>query len=261
MKIVDAGIAFACLSFAACGEEEPCGLSLGVACEAGRVCTSDGDCQSRHCVDSVCAATCSGLGADCGPGFVCGSGSVRGDFYCGPPCTESTLGVVCVAGVPTHCDLIDGIADCRSCPFDCGEASKAMGVPTYCDAADGVCKPQVGPGEACSNATECTTNSCDVPESGGGTRCLVQAGQPCTADNCGLCTVANGAPTCFRRCMRSADCLDPVYACVRHSDGAGACREYCAFRSCPPELPCREVTQSMFVGDDPPLDSPFCIPP
>lgn len=247
-----------CLSLSACGED-PCGLSVGVLCEAGRACTSDFDCATQHCAGSVCAASCSGFGADCGPGLVCGSG-VREDFYCAPPCTESSVGIVCVAGVPTHCNLVEGAADCRYCMYECGEASMAMGVPTYCDVADGLCKPQVAPGMPCANAAECMSGTCDVPESGGGSRCFVAPGAECTPDNCALCTVANGTPTCFQRCTRSGDCRDPVYACVRHSDGTGICREYCEFRTCPSELTCRLVTQSMFVGDDPPLDSPFCLP-
>lgn len=202
-------------------------LSLGVAtltlvfgatgCVSGPVtCSRDSDCVAGGCYDRECRAICE-QDSDCPEDLVCGwaSDTQRG---CVPRCTDDTtdFGLVCVDGVPISCSGAGAEASCAACGCRRDPATPV------CDPEADRCRGPNDVGGACYENHQCVTGNC----SGAGS-CSVARGEPCDANNCGLCVeLADGGTECAQACRTSSDC-DSGEICLEALPGDPVQGEFC----------------------------------
>ncbi|MGE0792365.1 MAG: hypothetical protein AB7S26_42215 [Sandaracinaceae bacterium] len=217
------------------------------SCTSGpQRCSHDTECSNGKCdVEAgLCATDCSG-DADCDVGEYCSSARWATPG-CEPVCTAgaSRAGRLCVDGRWVGCDDAGSAFDCSVCGCDGGD---------YC-ATDGQCQPPLDAGEICTEASQCTTRRCAVPESGGERRCVVGTERACTADTCaGLCIEG----LCFPECASHDACADDRYRCYARRTGEQFyCRRYCEFTDCPAGQECVRTNDPEVLGG-----GYFCFPP
>ncbi|MBI2390827.1 MAG: hypothetical protein HYV09_14650 [Deltaproteobacteria bacterium] len=166
----------------------------------GAACTAENECGSGFCADSVCCnAACTDQCAACNIGGKVGTcsavtGAPRGTrpactgvgtgTACGPACNGSDTtrclpaagttpcsANACSSGVETHASFCDGAGRCNDVPRSCGAyACSTASCKSSCiingDCAlgfyckGGVCLPATGLGDACKDASTCSTGYC-----------------------------------------------------------------------------------------------------
>lgn len=130
----------------------------------GRACVLGSDCQSAHCVDSVCCNTACGSGADDCQACSVAQGSTVPDGVCGP--VNRT--VVCrwdqdFCDAPEYCDGVTAVCPpdrLHDAGFACRPFQGLCDVPERCDGVTSTCPADaVSPrGTPCDDDNECTVN-------------------------------------------------------------------------------------------------------
>ncbi|MBI5482182.1 MAG: hypothetical protein HY906_25225, partial [Deltaproteobacteria bacterium] len=207
---------------ATCGDDAGC--ATGFFCNAGTctavltdgaTCTRSRQCQSGFCVDGVCCDTaCTGACDACNLAGFAGA------------CTVVPVGA---AGSPSCAPyLCDGTS--TGCPTSCTTNGQCVAT-SFC--SGGTCFGKKSTGSACSEASECTSNSCVD-----GYCCETACGNAC--DTCaaiaGSCTVAAGgsagSPSCTPYLCNGAQVSCPT-TCA--SDVNCAAGYYCDGLACQPK--------------------------
>jgi hypothetical protein len=294
-RVPDAAPAVPCQTVDDCGPEETCraracqsGLCLylpisqGIACGTGLQCDgngrclgcavaadcpgTDGECQSRTCVQGVCGLVIAKPGTrlayqtpgDC-HADVCSAAGVPAKLVDDTDLPVDNLACtrdVCTAGVPSHPLVTAGTACGSNGLCDGKGACTGCVVASDCPGQDGDCQTRTCNGGVCGfdvanagkvlttqAAGDCRKLVCDG--FGGLTSVVDNAdqpaddGNPCTDDSC-----ANGAPvhppktartTCSAGGGSLCDGLGACVACLQASDcgAATACRSFaCASNQC-----------------------------
>ncbi|MGZ3447978.1 MAG: kelch repeat-containing protein [Polyangiales bacterium] len=205
---------------------------LFTAAANGAACTSNGDCDSDHCVDGVCCNNaCTGACQACDvttakgtctivSGAPHGARTCVGTGACGGSCdgikaicnyaatTVSCSTAGCAAGKATSAGTCDGAGTCNATapiacsPYACGATAcntacskdAECDAAAYCDVAAGKCK--VGPkpdGASCAADTECQNGHCvGTP----GVCCKTACDLGCNACGTGTCTPKGDGTIC-----------------------------------------------------------------
>ena len=169
------------------------GFVITSACDGGTrlggvgdPCSADSECSTDECFFGVCVQSCF-TNADCSPdvGEQCGPDGLCGDS-CGPERASDSSGSVCIGGVWTSCESLDG-SYCDLCDGRC---------PGQRCVAEVGCAPLSALGEDCLEDSDCNTNNCSLVAG----VCRVPLGSECDATNCDLC-MSNGTwSSCSREC-------------------------------------------------------------
>lgn len=191
----------------------------------GRACVLGSDCQSSHCVDSVCCNTACGSGAEDCQACSSAAGSTVPDGVCGPVNTT----VVCrweqdFCDASEYCDGVTTVCPpdrLHDAGFVCRPFQGLCDIPERCDGVTSTCPTDaVSPqGTPCDDDNECTVNDVCFGMYQGWGACngttrtgACDAGSPCfIGDSC-----QNGY------CMRGPYCPAPE---CQVSNG-------CAFSGC-----------------------------
>ena len=213
----------------------------GFCCDSGDCCAEASNCPESYYEAPSCsdAENCQGTRLDkrC-EGFICSNEPIDDDSGC----TTETVAKECGCYSPAYCNSeeIQGAPDCATgCDTDddCSDACHCddtcvtdlplgSGCDENSDCASGFCADGVCCNEACDKACE----SCNQADVEGTCTSFVHSIDP--EDDCGLCSVCNGASGC----VLVADGLDPLNECPANDentclndgtcDGAGACAQW-----------------------------------
>jgi hypothetical protein len=213
-----------------------CGSSANPKLVEGTTCSADSDCASGlSCIatgneSAACEGPCKSS-TDCPSGQVCHVGSPS---FCMPPCTDIDIGAgdACVNGVPTACSSITDGSHCTECGDRCPTGQ-------HCDLTTDRCGSLQSVGAPCTANADCASANCGIipGADGGAMTCFVQAGAPCTTENCGSCVVTGTTTACEQSCTAPDDTncgassdtcpgIDGSRACLGDT-GAYYCRTSC----------------------------------
>ncbi len=170
----------------------------GQACRAGSDCASGLSCIATGNETAACEGPCKSS-TDCPSGQVCHVGSPS---FCMPHCTDFDIGAgdACVNGVPTACSSITDGSHCTTCDDRCPTGQ-------HCDLASDHCESLQSVGTPCTANADCASANCGIipGADGGGMTCFVQAGAPCTSENCGSCVLTGTSTACDQSCTAPDD--------------------------------------------------------
>lgn len=180
-------------------------------------CTSDADCEAARCPDFLRSKL------DCEQESIACVTTVDGS-YCMQPCKEGESdwsSWKCIDGVPINCERLDE-SHCEECGCPDGKFCK-----------DGACLPKRQIGEPCESGSECVSPyRCGPTEADPSVKkCLVAAGEPCTADNCEQCSF--DGQFCNVRCgsldlPEHAFCYFSDTLCIGDNSGTYWCARECS---------------------------------
>lgn len=230
----------------------------GFCCPSGDCCSLPSDCtgdiEAPFCLD---APACQGTRTDplCGIQSICAGSVVDDDSGC----TGATQALECGLYLPVACTGAE-IQQPPSCPTSCLFDSDCVG-SAHCD---GTCVDDHDPGDACDEASDCSSSqcvdanccqsacsgvcqACDLAGSAGACAPIPPGTDPdaeCPGVSCSSYYWGWSASTCHRR----ADVVAGTAAC----DGAGACRsvatECSASGQGPAVATCHATCQSPAAG-------------
>lgn len=163
----------------------------------GVTCTTNADCASGACIQTVAGASiCCAIAC---PGASCSAD--------GSSCVQCEgAGAECVGNTSRRCE------NSQFVDSDCGNG---------CDPATGVCSGLLANGQACTGSAQCASNSCE-PDLGGLQRCCTPncaaTGRVCGADGACVCPDPNDT-------FLAGQCRSPAgQACTAGTDcSTGAC--------------------------------------
>lgn len=232
------------LAIAAGGSHSMALIEVPVTLGVGIGCREDSDCDSGHCVDSVCCDTACGGGDsnDCvsclsaangGQDGVCGA--VEAGTQCGSDATDSTC---------NPADTCDGQGTCQTILADagteCGNAATECSDQDTCD-GQGACLVNDKPAETpCGDDSTTECNAADTCDGSGvcqdnfadaGTSCGESTGGVCgtnfSCNNQGRCTpeVAEGVGDCDDRVVCTTGTCEEEACVVDDSGCAVICRD------------------------------------
>jgi hypothetical protein len=188
--------------------------ALGTACkdDGGTVCDGAGACVSTHCTDGVqdadetdvdCGGSCGAKCSDTGPQQKCkiNSDCVNGNcsgspLLCQPPpaCAASCAASCESCSVPGH------LGSCAKLPPGVDDPANFCFMQAVCD-VDGACVAAQNKGhfgDACSQDSDCFSNSC------GAGLCKLRNGDACAEDD--ACKSARCSADACAACVGDADC-------------------------------------------------------